>query len=359
MRLLDRHITGTVARIGLVSLLLCTLMLMSVDLFTHLDSYARNEIPAFTIFKLTVLYLPEATLFSLAPALLFSATFFLSQLQANNELISLYNTGVSYRRIIVPILLLGLGFSVCQFAVDELVAIPATRQRSALQDSLFGLSSTYDNRNITLGDLAEGYVIHASRYNDKAGRITDVSLVLLDGDRVLDSRIDAPYALWDQQKGHWIFKDAIVHTIVDGGVDARREAEWDELPVTLEPNLFRNLSTNIKTMEFGTALRYLRRIRVLSPSQWNSYATDFAERTLGALTPLVLLFIACTINYRYKKNILLFSVITSLGISVIYYVVQMVCLIMARQGIIGPVWGMAIPMIVIVCIAIAERYLFR
>ena len=80
---------------------------------------------------------------------------------------------------------------------------------------------------------------------------------------------------------------------------------------------------------------------------------------MGNLSPLVLLFIACTISYRYKKNILLFSIITSLGIAVIYYVVQMVTLIMARQGVIGSVWGMVIPMIVIVCIALAERAAVR
>jgi len=56
---------------------------------------------------------------------------------------------------------------------------------------------------------------------------------------------------------------------------------------------------------------------------------------------------------------LLFSIITSLGLAVIYYVVQMVTLIMAKQAVIGPLWGMVIPMIVIVCIALAERAAIR
>ena len=112
-------------------------------------------------------------------------------------------------------------------------------------------------------------------------------------------------------------------------------------------------------MELSSALSYLQKIRLVNPQLWYEAATDFFTRVLGALIPLVMIFIACTINYKYKKNVLLFSIITSLFIAVMYYVVQMVTLIMAKQGVIEPVWGMVIPMIVIVLIAISERFVLR
>ena len=127
----------------------------------------------------------------------------------------------------------------------------------------------------------------------------------------------------------------------------------------LEPSYFRNISSDILTMELASAVRYLDLIRLLNPKLWYKAATDFANRILSSRTPLVLIFIACTISYKYKKNVLLFSIITSLFIAVIYFVVQMVTLIMAKQGVIEPVWGMVIPMIVIVSIAISERLVLR
>ncbi len=361
MRLLTRHIIGSVTKVGLITLLLCTLMLVSVDLFMHLDSYVNSEVPAFTIFKLTLLYSPEALLFALGPSLLFASTYHLSQMQANNELISLYNAGISYRKIIIPILILGFCFSLFQFTFNELVAIPSSRSKKVTQDELFGLRSTFDNRNITLSDPQGRFVVHASHYTDESKTIRALVLVLQDDDGKIQSRIDATSATWDEQDRVWTLSDAVIHNLdpKGQGVDSRRENSIVIRSFDLEPSYFRNISSDIKTMEFSAALDYLDTIRILNPKLWYEAATDFATRVLGTLIPLVMIFIACTIHYKYKKNVLLFSIITSLFIAVIYYVVQMVTLIMAKQGVIEPVWGMVIPMIVVVSIAISERLVLR
>ena len=361
MRLLTRHIISSITKVGLITLLLCTLMLVSVNLFMNLDSYVNSELGFFTIFKLTLLYTPEALIFALAPSLLFASTYHLSQMQANNELISIYNAGISYRKIIIPILFLGLVFSLLQFAFTEMVAIPASRDSKVMQDELFGLRSTFDNRNITLSDPEQRFVVHASHYNDNTKTIRDLTLILQDETGQLKSRIDATSASWDEGLGIWTFFDVVTHDLdpVNQSVASKRDTSVVIENFDLEPSYFRNISSDIKTMELFAAVKYLERIHLLNPKLWYETATDFANRVLGSLTPLILIFIACTINYRYKKNVLLFSIITSLFIAVIYYVVQMVTLIMAKQGVIGPVWGMVIPMIVIVSIAISERLVLR
>lgn len=361
MKVFDRYIIHSVTFVACMALILCTLMLVSVDLFANLDSYLTGEVPALTIAKITLLGVPESILFALGPSLLFSASFFLSQVQANNELICLLGSGLSYRRLVTPILILGLVLSAGQFVFSEYVHIPASQLRERSRDELFGLRSTYDNRNITLTDPGRSYVVHAKQYRDEESRLTQVMLVFLDEEGTLTGRLDAAFAYWEEEKGIWRLERVRKQSIPSGEF-AVSTTEYQTLYVeefTLEPAYFRNLSSDIKTMELSAALRYLKRIEVLDPLRHPGLATDLAQRLLGNLSPLVLLFIACTISYRYKKNILLFSIITSLGIAVIYYVLQMVTLIMARQGVIGSVWGMVIPMIVIVCIALAERAAVR
>ncbi len=94
MKLHDRYVTRSVTIVALLTLVLCTLMLLSVDLFSNLDAYLTNEVSPFTILSLTLLYIPQAVLFALGPSLLFSAAYFLSQLQANNEYICLLGSGL-------------------------------------------------------------------------------------------------------------------------------------------------------------------------------------------------------------------------------------------------------------------------
>ncbi|MBG0766223.1 MAG: lipopolysaccharide export system permease protein [Sphaerochaeta sp.] len=361
MKLHDRYVTRSVTIVALLTLVLCTLMLLSVDLFSNLDAYLTNEVSPFTILSLTLLYIPQAVLFALGPSLLFSAAYFLSQLQANNEYICLLGSGLSYRRIVTPILILGILFSLLEFGFGEYVFIPAQRTREIKQDELFGLRSTYDNRNITLRDPEGGYVVHAKQYSDDQKRLAQVLLVLLDEEGAMRGRVDAAWAYWEDDREDWRMERVRLQEIDrDGLVVSSREIpelRLDEF--TLAPSYFRNLSNDITTMELGTATDYLRRMEVLDPSRYPELATDFTKRLLDHLNPLILLFIACTISYKYKKNVLLFSIITSLSIAVIYYVVQMVTTIMAKQGVIAPIWGMVIPMIVIVCIALAERAVLR
>lgn len=349
MKLLDRYIIGSILKVALITLLLCALMLVGVDLFSNLDNYLQNNVPWSKILAMTGLNVPESLLFALGPALLFATTYFLSMLQANNEMISLLNAGIPYRRILVPCLILGVAISLGQFAFHEFIAIDCSLRREVLTNELFGQRSTYDNRNVTLSDLDGGFVIHASRYFAEEQRITDVVLVVRDDSGQICGRVDATRGDWDADRGQWVFKDAIVYTIDAGGhaVSSFHADEYDDVMVNLEPELFRNLSTDIKTMELETAIRYLQRMKYLDPSQWAVYSTEFWERVLNCATPFILMLISCSIGYKFKKNVLLFSIITSLCVAVVYYVVQMLTLIMAKQGVIPPIAGMLVPMFVV------------
>ena len=349
MRLLDRYIFWSILKVAVVTLLLCTLMLVGIDLFTNLDNYLQNKVPWSRILTMSVLYVRESVLLSLGPALLFSTTYFLSMLQANNEMISLLNAGIPYRRIIIPCMLLAVVMSAGQFLFSETVAIRCSLRREVLTNELFGQRSTYDNRNVTLSDLDGGFVIHASRYLSEERRILDVVLILRDAQGKIHGRVDASRGDWDAERRQWVFKDATVYMVDDAGkqVESFHAAQYDQVVVDLEPELFRNLSADIKTMELHTAVRYLQRMKYLEPSQWAVYSTEFWERIFNCATPLILMLIACSLNYKFKKNVLLFSIITSLCVAVVYYVIQMLTLIMAKQGVIPPIAGMLIPLAVI------------
>ena len=65
-----------------------------------------------------------------------------------------------------------------------------------------------------------------------------------------------------------------------------------------------------------------------------------------------MIIVSVSVNIKYKKNVLLFSIISSVSLGVIYYVVQLVTLLIAKQGMIAPIFGMLIPFMVIILIAL-------
>ncbi|MCH3906740.1 MAG: LptF/LptG family permease [Sphaerochaeta sp.] len=360
MKVVHRYVVGSVVKTALVTMLLCTLMLVSVQLFTNLDGFVSNAVPFPVILLSALLYVPTALIQSLAPSLLFAAAFTFSQLTANNELICLYNAGFSGRAIALPVLALGMLCCMMQFGLQEKIAIPMEKQRTAMLEQYLGLSSTRDSRNITLSDREERYVIHARKYDDRSHTLSRVTLLVQDEKGRVKTKVEAPSARWDAERNLWVFTDSTVTTVTYDGMrlSISRQATYQDPKITMKPDLFRDNSEDVKTMELSAARTFLERMKETNGSAWTSYRIDYIQRILGCLTPLVMLFIACTISYRFKKNVLLLTIIMSVCIAVIYYVTQMLTLLLARQGVIPALWGMVIPMIVIGCIAVLQRLVF-
>ena len=67
--------------------------------------------------------------------------------------------------------------------------------------------------------------------------------------------------------------------------------------------------------------------------------TEYYRRFSFALTPFIVSIVSSALGGRFKKNILLMSLVVSLVISVGYYVLQMVSVLFAKLGYISPLVG--------------------
>lgn len=370
MKVLTKYTLISVLKVGFATALLAALMLVGVDLFSNLDSYIGHSLGFGKAFMLSMLYYPEAFLLALGPSFLFSTTYFLSMLNASNEMICVLNSGVSSRRVVTPLLILAVMLALFYFGFNETIAIKS----SNLKDSRtqFATSdSSIDNTDIALSDMQDGYMVYASRYEDETSTLYNASYIELSGKSgekysIPDSssnadsnansgtglrRIDAYKAVYNEAEGFWTFNDCYVYTTKqthDGEtVDVSYLGMLDVERMKLEPQLFRNLSSEISKMSLDLAHAYLLRMKGLNPDEYARLGTEYYKRIFSCLTPLIMMVIACSMNYRFKKNVLFFSLICSICIAVVYYVIQMMTVMLADQGVIAPWLGILIPFAVI------------
>ena len=135
-----------------------------------------------------------------------------------------------------------------------------------------------------------------------------------------------------------------------------------ELPVMfmdMPPQMFTNQARDISTMDNGSALEYLERVRQVDVDLWYQAATEYVSRLFSPFSIFVLVTIALLMNYRFKKNIFLFSLIQSLCTAVVYYVVQMLVSIMCEQGIIHPAYSAIIPVVTVLVLSLSIRFIGR
>lgn len=347
MNILRRHTLYEILKVGLVTEVIATLMLVAADLFMNLEMFTSYDASAGQIIKASLLYAPEAFLLAMGPAFLFSVTYYLSMLHSNNEIMSVYNSGVSYRKLIRPILVLSLVLGLLSFFVNENVAIPLSLKKTQLTEMITqGSENSSNNTRIALSDPQSGYLVYARNYYDNIKLLSSVTLIRNAQDCL--SRADAKSATWNDVEGRWVLSD--VRLIEKSSDNSVKESTYSELELddfTLEPRYFSRMTNEMTTLDLESAFAYLRSIRQLSRSAYCESASVLYKRLLSCLTVTVMVIISCSINYRFKKNILFLSIIFSLCVSVAYYVIQMVTDMLASQGVIEPYLGSLIPLLAV------------
>lgn len=346
MRTLNRYIVSSILRIAFFAILIFALILAAVELFSKMDQIMNSDIPLDRIVEYILLSIPEYLLMVSSFALLFATTYFLSTLSANNEKIALLNAGISKYRLAVPIIFLAVVLTFIGFMYQEHFLNKIMSKHDEMSIELFGISSTQDSRNIVLRD-ENGFIVYTNRYNEQNQRIYDPIVVHVANGKIR-LRLEAEHG--ENVEGKWIFKNAVVYKIEDK-VSIEHYPEYTLEGFTIEPNLFKGQNLNIETMDTKAAKDYLARLKVVDPEAWQDKATDYYRALFQPLAIFVLMIVSSLMNYNFKKNVLLFSIIESLSIAVVYYCSDMVFSIAAHQQVISPYMSVALPLIVTVIIS--------
>jgi len=323
------------------------LTLEMVDIFANLIRYLNNDASVHDILTVALYYLPKCATFSLPPALMFSISFCLGNLYARNELISILGAGISFRKLIFPFLVLGILFSAGYFYFHETVVIDTYIRKNNLSQELLGQKVSYSNTNITILGSDNKNVYHADYYNDNAASISGLTVVKRDSNGKFISRLESEWAEYDPQRG-WTLHN-VSQFVENSGQDTDKdsvdeiesnyEALLNDPSITVLPIQFQKKTKDIDELKYGEAREWLQTLRKSGRVGYRSALTDYYKRFSFALTPFIVVLISASIGSRFKRNILLMSLLISLIISVLYYVGDMILGLFAKQGIIEPASG--------------------
>ena len=357
MKILDRYIAFSVLKMAIAALGICTLLVLAVELFSQMNDYVTSQVGFATIMRLSVLAIPEYLMMCASLSFLFAVTFFLSQLEGNNEMIMLLNAGLSYRRECRPVLLTVAVVTILAFAFSQTLMTEAKSAHDRLSVELFGQSSTSDASDVTVSEAGGDYIINAAYYDESSRRLYSPILVAWDEEGRVAERIEARHADWDESLSCWVFHEGLSHKVEEKGLESVRFDILTLGDVRTEPEFFTQEARDISTMPATVALEYLRRLKEVDIESWHSAATDFISRLVSPFSILILTVISLLMNYRFKRNVFLFSIIQSLCTAVVYYVLQMLCSIMSSQAVVSPLTGALIPILAVLALSLAIRFI--
>lgn len=332
MNRLHRYLLGQFSFLFFLALVFFLFSIVLSDLLINLSKLAPLGIGLGDILRLSVLYLPQALSWSLSPALLFAVSFALGSFYSHNELVVIFGSGISLGRFTLPLFLIGVLASVFLFFWNDRGVIGAETQRQELNRSLQGQSSK-NNNNVAL--LADGgrLLYSAAFYNDQTHTLTGVILVWKDAQGRFVRRLDAEWADWAQDR--WLLHKVKTYDSAEDKVVYRYDEQWSDPTLADPPESFQRKNVEMNELTFEQALKYVETLRRGGlPSA--EAETDALQRISFSFSPFVVIWISAAIGGRFRKNVLLMSLLISLLVSAGYIILQMVFGLFSKTGVLPP-----------------------
>ena len=335
--------------IFLGALFFFALVLVLVDLLMNLWSFISQEVPPTQILRVMALYVPKAMSFSLPLSILFAVSYVLSDFYAKNELTAVFASGVSLFQFTLPLLIFSLLLTFGMFLFEDRVVVSSYAEKGALQSKLLNKEESLDNDNIVVIASGGDVVYKADYYDDKDTSLKRLYIIIRNKDKSLHSIVRSDSATWNGS--NWDLIGELQYTL-----------EGDSLvtgPVTQEvlslihepPSTFRNNTISVQTVSVKEAKVYINRLKRAGLPTAKALS-EYYKKFSFPFVIFIVVFLSIGLSGKTRKNVLLISLVLCIGAAVLFYVTQMVTMLLSQFGYIPPVAGAWIPVIMFIIISI-------
>jgi lipopolysaccharide export system permease protein len=340
--ILDRYLVRQFLPVFFVALTMFVMLLGLIDLFSNLVRYLNYEVPASQILLVSYYYIPKSLSFATPISLLFAAAYTLGDLYARNELTSIFSSGIPFWRFIISLLVIGAVVSVLSFFFQDKVVVPTFKKKNDLGSVLLHQPRATNNSNIVI-KARNGQIIYSIDYfDDSTTSLNGVNIIEQNDRGEFLSLIRAPRAVWTGE--YWSFSLAVIYSW-DGQFLRVRSLEDSVDTYREHPEAFRRSAVDAEDLPAKDAAALVRDLKTAGLPFIGALA-DYYHRFSFSAVSFVVMFLSISMGGRFKKNILLMSLLASLVASVVFYVMEMISMMMARLGYIPPLVGAWFPIIV-------------
>jgi lipopolysaccharide export system permease protein len=332
------------------ALIFASLVLVLIDLMMNLWQFLLNAVPVRQIVYLMLLYVPKCLFYAIPFAILFGACFALSDLYARNELIAVYAAGVSLFKFTRSLILFSFIFSFALFAFENYIVVPTYAKKVAFQNELLNRQQSLNQDRLVVISEAGRVVYKADFYDDSQQRLTAVYVVLRNDDKSLQAILKADGALW--QDGRWALSNPIQYTAqgdtlrvtpLDSAVAAR---------LTEPPETFRNNTISVEEVNVAEAKAYIDKLQRSGLPVAEARSLYYKKYAFPFIV-FVVVFLSVGLSGKTRKNVLIISMVFCIGAAALFYIMQMVTMLLAKFGWIPPLAGAWAPVIFFTSLSMA------
>jgi lipopolysaccharide export system permease protein len=336
--ILDRYLTKQFFPIFCVAVSMFVFLLALIDLFANIFRYLNYQVPVTEILRISLFYLPKCLSYALPISLLFASAYTLGDMYARNELVSIFSSGIPFWRFSLPLVVIGILASLFAFCFEDILVIPTLRIKNSLSRQYLRQERQASDSDVVIKTRGGGLIYSVDYFDYQALVLNGVSIVEQDSAGAFISLVRSPRAVWTGE--YWLLSNPIIY---EWSGDMLRARPLEETSVYREqPDTFRRNAVDVEDLRVRDAHLLVGDLKAAG-LPFIRALSDYYHRFSFSTVSLVVMVLSISMGGRFRKNILLMSLLASLSVAVVFYVMEMISMMMARLGYIPPLAGAWFP----------------
>ena len=325
------------------------------DINENIDKFVTNKAPVSAIvFDYYMNFIPYfSNLFS--PLFVFIAViFFTSKLAENSEIIAMFSTGMSFKRMMRPYMISAAIIALVTYGLGAYVIPEGNITRLNFEDQYKKKKKQEYVRNVQL-EVDSGVIAYMERYenyNKTAYRFSLDKFV----DKKLVSRLTARSATYDTTNvHHWTVKNYIIREL-NGMRETITKGERLDTIIKMEPQDFLIMKGQQQTMTRPELSEYISKQKQRGFANIKEFEIEYHQRIAMSFAAFILTTIGVSLSSRKVKGGMGLYLGIGLALSFSYILFQTVSATFAVNGNTPPIVAVWIPNLLYTVIAV---YLYR
>lgn len=327
------------------TLLFFALVLNLVDLFINIATYLQNSCSVRDILMVMVYYAPKTFWYAVPVAILFSTSYALSEMYANNEITALFASGVSLFKFTAPILVVSLFMVFGLFVFENKFVVENYEKKVTLQNTLLKKVNNENNNDVIVISDNGKIIYKAGRYTESNKRLQNLFVLFRDENKNLKAIVYSGLAQWSPENEVWVLQSPIQYIPEDDTLKVMEEVEVQYLASLTESyEIFRKTNVDIQGVTAKDAKEYINHLKKAG-LPYNEELSEYYKKYSFPFIIFIVVFLSIGLTGRTRKNVLLISLASCISASVLFYVSMMVTMVFAKHGYISAFMGAWSPVI--------------
>ena len=349
-KILDIYIIRNFLGTFIFALTLLMFIVVVFDLSEKLDEFIEKQAPLNAIiFDYYLNFIPFfALLFS--PLFTFiTVIFFTSKLAYNTEIIAMFSSGLSFKRLMFPYFVASFVIAAFTFVLSNFVIPHANITRLEFEETYIHRSGSFSQRNIHMQVRPNEYVYMES-YSNTGNIGYKFSLEKFNKSGQLESKLMADYVKWDTVQNKWKAHNYFIRNINEG-IETIEEGKDIDTVLNIFPEDFSRGENFILTMDMKALKTFIDQQKLKGSENVIPYLLERYKRLAIPFSTFILTLIGVSVSSRKIRGGIGANIGAGLGLSFMYIFFMQFSSQFAISGSLNPLLAVWMPNILFAIIA--------